>query len=706
MTISTVLVANRGEIARRVFATCRRMGLGTVAVYSDADAESPHVRDADAAVRLPGNTPGETYLRGELIVAAALSAGADAVHPGYGFLSENAEFVQAVLDAGLTWIGPPVAAIEEMGSKVAAKKMMAAAGVPVLPELDPAEVTDAHLPVLIKASAGGGGRGMRVVRDLAELDAQIEAARREAESAFGDPTVFCERYLETGRHIEVQVMADTHGTVWALGERECSIQRRHQKVVEEAPSPLVERIDSARAAAAASRTHAEGADSGRREVPGGAHRPSDAPAWHDDGPGMRDRLFEAARLAASAIGYTGAGTVEFLADETGEFYFLEMNTRLQVEHPVTECTTGVDLVRLQLAVACGDPLPAEPAAMRGHSIEVRLYAEDPAHDWQPQSGTVHRIDIPRVATEFAPLTTPGIRLDTGVLDGSVVGVHYDPMLAKVISYAETRTEAARLLASALQGARIHGLVTNRDLLVRVLRHPAFLAGDTDTAFFATHGLDTLAAPLADPDGERLSIVAAALADAAANRATARTGGGFPSGWRNLPSQPQRKSYESRLTGAHDVDYRHTRGGVLVEGHEGLELIEATPERVVLSVPGERGPVRRSFDIARYGDLVCVDSPLGPVGVRRLPRFSDPADQLATGSLLAPMPGTVIRLGAAAGERVSAGQPVLWLEAMKMEHTIAAPAAGVLSALNVEVGRQVELGEVLAVVDPDDAIDEK
>lgn len=672
-SISTVLVANRGEIARRVFATCRRMGLGTVAVYSDADAQAPHVGDADAAVRLPGNTPTETYLRGELIIEAALSAGVDAVHPGYGFLSENAEFARAVLDAGLTWIGPPVAAIEEMGSKVASKKLMAAAGVPVLPELDPAEVAESHLPVLIKASAGGGGRGMRVVRDLSELSGQIEAARREAESAFGDPTVFCERYLESGRHIEVQVMADTHGTVWALGERECSIQRRHQKVLEEAPSPLVERIDAASA---------------------------------DDRPGMRDRLFEAARLAASAIGYTGAGTVEFLADETGEFYFLEMNTRLQVEHPVTECTTGVDLVRLQLAVAAGDRLPAEPPVMRGHSIEVRLYAEDPAHDWQPQSGTVHRIDIPHVAAEFEPLTRAGIRLDTGVLDGSVVGVHYDPMLAKVIAFAETRTEAARLLASALRRARIHGLVTNRDLLVRVLRHPAFLAGDTDTAFFATHGLDTLAAPLAEPADERVSVVAAALADAAVNRAGARTGGGLPSGWRNLPSQSQRKSYDSRRTGTHDIDYRYVRGRATVEGHDGLEVVSAGPDRVVLSVPGERGPVRRSFDIARYGELVCVDSPLGPVSVRRLPRFSDPADQFATGSLLAPMPGTVIRLGAAVGDRVSAGQPVLWLEAMKMEHTIAAPATGVLSALNVEVGRQVELGTVLAVVDPDDAIDEK
>ncbi|RDI42358.1 acetyl/propionyl/methylcrotonyl-CoA carboxylase subunit alpha [Nocardia mexicana] len=710
MNISTVLVANRGEIARRVFATCRRMGLGTVAVYSDADAAAPHVLEADAAIRLPGNTPGETYLRADLIIEAALASGADAVHPGYGFLSENADFARAVIDAGLVWVGPPVAAIEQMGSKVESKKMMDAAGVPVLAELNPAEVTADLLPVLIKASAGGGGRGMRVVRSLDELPGQLEAARREAESAFGDPTVFCERYLETGRHIEVQVMADTHGTVWSVGERECSIQRRHQKVVEEAPSPLVERVD-----------------------------------------GMRARLFEAARLAAEAIGYEGAGTVEFLADEQGEFFFLEMNTRLQVEHPVTENTTGLDLVRLQLQVAQGHRLPAEPPPMRGHSIEVRLYAEDPAQDWQPQSGTVHRLEIgtapsvipanagieaghghgagtlgsgvrrdDRVA-EFAVLREPGVRLDSGVVDGSVVGVHYDPMLAKVISYADTREEAAHLLATTLQRAKIHGLVTNRDLLVRVLRHPAFLAGDTDTAFFATHGLETLSAPLASESDEKLSLVAAALADAAANRSRARVGGGLPSGWRNLPAQPQSKSYESRTTGKHEVRYRITRTGLEVEGYEGLELIEATPDSVTLLVPvGRAGSadepaadrarrrVRRRFEVARYGEsgsdsgLVAVDSPLGPVAARRLPRFEDPSEHIAEGSLLAPMPGAVIRLGAAVGDRVEQGQPVLWLEAMKMEHTITAPAAGMLAELNVTAGQQVDVGTVLAIVQPDES----
>ncbi|CQD16007.1 pyruvate carboxylase [Mycolicibacterium conceptionense] len=309
MTITKILVANRGEIARRVFETCRRLGIGTVAVYTDPDAGSPHVVEADARVRLEGNNG---YLDSAQIIAAARAAGADAVHPGYGFLSENPDFAAAVIDAGLTWIGPPVKAVQAMGSKIEAKKMMAAAGVPVLTELDPSTVTADQLPVLVKASAGGGGRGMRVVRELSDLASEVAAAQREAQSAFGDPTVFCERYLAAGHHVEVQVLADEHGTVWAVGERECSIQRRHQKVIEEAPSPLVERT-----------------------------------------PGMREKLFDAARLAAEAIGYTGAGTVEFMADDKGDFFFLEMNTRLQVEHPVTEATTGLDLVELQILVADG-----------------------------------------------------------------------------------------------------------------------------------------------------------------------------------------------------------------------------------------------------------------------------------------------------------------------------------------------------------------
>ena len=654
--ITRVLVANRGEIARRVFATCRRLGIGTVAVYTEHDAGAPHVAEADARVRI------DSYLDAAEIVDAARSAGADAVHPGYGFLSENAAFARAVIDAGLIWVGPPPAAVTAMGSKIEAKKMMAAAGVPVLAELDPAAVRPEQLPVLVKASSGGGGRGMRVVTDLAELPAQVQAAQREAHSAFGDPTVFCERYLPRGRHIEVQVMADAHGTVWAVGERECSIQRRHQKIIEEAPSPLVERT-----------------------------------------PGMRERLFIAARLAANAIGYTGAGTVEFLADEDGEFFFLEMNTRLQVEHPVTELTTRLDLVELQLSVADGERLPAEPPRSVGHSIEARLYAEDPARGWQPQAGTVRHFQVPGAATQFG-LTgahtaafaagETGIRLDAGIVDGSVVSIHYDPMLAKVISLAPTRARSAAVLADALARTRLHGVRTNRDLLVNVLRHPAFLAGATDTAFFDSHGLDVLAAPLAGARAVRLSAIAAALADAARNRVSAGSLAGLPSGWRNVASGNQHKAFHDAGGAEHRVAYRFTRTGLSLPEDPDVALVSATPDEVVLADSG----VATAFAVSSFGNQIDVDSPLGAVAFTVAPRFPEPGSAVEKGSLLAPMPGSVIRLGAALGDTVTAGQPLVWLEAMKMEHTISAPADGVLVQLDVAIGQQVEVGSVLARVE--------
>ena len=681
MTVLTsVLVANRGEIARRVFRSCRSLGLATVAVYSDPDADSPHVAEADAAVRLPGSAAADTYLRGDLLIEAAQRAGADAVHPGYGFLSENAEFARAVQAAGLTWIGPSPAAIAAMGSKIESKRLMAAAGVPVLTALDPAAVTEADLPVLIKASAGGGGRGMRIAASLAELPAALAAAASEAASAFGDPAVFCEPYVQPGRHIEVQVLADAAGTVWTVGERECSIQRRHQKIIEEAPSPLVERT-----------------------------------------PGMRDRLFEAARLAVTAIGYVNAGTVEFLADETGRFWFLEMNTRLQVEHPVTECITGLDLVALQLQIAAGRSLPPVPPPAAGHAIEARLYAEDPAAGWQPQSGTLRRFELAGSPAEFGPAEfgpagggygaeaagsqgRPVVRLDSGVVSGREVGVFYDPMLAKVIAWADDRDQAAAVLSRTLATAWIHGLTTNRDLLVRVLRHPSFLAGQTDTAFFETHGLAVLAAPLAGPEDAGLSALAATLADVAGRQQRARVLGGLPPGWRNVPSQLQRARYAG-----HDVGYRIERSGLVVEGRDDVRLLALAPDRVVLEVAG----VRHSFDVAAYPappaypgpaadpGLVCVDSALGPVTLIPVARFADPAAQVAAGSLLAPMPGTVVRLAAAVGDQVRAGQPLLYLEAMKMEHTVTAPLAGLLADLPVAAGQQVEVGSVLAVVKPEE-----
>jgi propionyl-CoA carboxylase alpha chain len=684
--INCLLVANRGEIARRIFRTCADLGISTVAVYSDADADLPHAAvtgagagaGAGAAVRLPGAAPAETYLRGDLLIAAARAAGADAIHPGYGFLSESAGFARAVADAGLTWIGPPAAAIEAMGSKIEAKKLMAGAGVPVLPELDPevgpggviSGVAETDLPLLVKASAGGGGRGMRVVRTLAELDAAMAAARREAESAFGDPAVFCEPLLAGARHIEVQILADRHGTVWTLGERECSIQRRHQKIIEEAPSPAVD-------------------------------------------PPLRTRLYEAAASAARAIGYEGAGTVEFLLDEAGTFHFLEVNTRLQVEHPVTECVYGLDLVRLQIEIAEGARLPPAPPEPRGHAIEARLCAEDPAADWRPATGTLHTFHVPDVDAEFrvpdsllalatTPATAPALaiartclRLDSGVAGGSTIGVHYDSLLAKVIAWAPTRTAAARRLAAALRGARVHGVATNRDLLVRVLTDPRFLAGETDTDYLTRHR-DRLIEPLAGDAAVRLSALAAALADAAVNRARAKVLGGIPSGWRNVPSQPQRKTYAGPgPSGEIEVAYRFTRDGLRADGHHDVRLIGiGRPGEVTLETAG----VRRVFQVAAAGEEVFVDSALGPVALRALPRFADPAGQAAPGSLLAPMPGTVIRVMAAAGAAVTEGQPLVVIEAMKMEHRVAAPASGVLAELNVQAGQQVESGAVLAVID--------
>ncbi|WP_405447970.1 ATP-grasp domain-containing protein [Streptomyces achromogenes] len=611
--ISSVLVANRGEIACRVFRTCRELGIGTVAVHSDADADALHARVADTAVRLPGAAPADTYLRGDLVVKAALAAGADAVHPGYGFLSENAGFARAVRDAGLVWIGPPPEAIEAMASKTRAKRLMG------LAPLDPDGVTEADLPVLVKAAAGGGGRGMRIVRRLDELRAALEGARAEAASAFGDGEVFVEPYLEHGRHVEVQILADTHGTVWPLGTRDCSLQRRHQKVVEEAPAPGLTQ-------------------------------------------GLAEELRALAVRAARAVSYTGAGTVEFLVAD-GRAHFLEMNTRLQVEHPVTEAVFGLDLVAEQIRIAEGHALGTEPPHPRGHAVEARLYAEDPARDWAPQTGTLHRLAVP-----------DGVRLDTGYTDGDTIGVHYDAMLAKVVAHAPTRAEAIRRLAGALESAVLHGPVTNRDLLVRSLRHEEFTAARMDTGFYDRH-LGALTTPAHDP----YAPLAAALADA---HGRSRFGG-----WRNVPSQPQVKRYD--MGGEeYEVRYRHTRDGLAADG---VRVVHADARLVVLDIDG----VRRKFPVARYGDQVHV----GTTRLTALPRFPDPVARLAPGSLVAPMPGTVVRLaeGLAEGATVRAGQGLIWVEAMKMQHLISAPAAGTLTALHARPGQQVEPGTVLAVV---------
>ncbi|MBE4738259.1 acetyl/propionyl/methylcrotonyl-CoA carboxylase subunit alpha [Streptomyces caniscabiei] len=610
--ITSVLVANRGEIACRIFRTCADLGIHTVAVHSDADAGALHTRVADTAVRLPGAAPADTYLRGDLIVKAALAAGADAVHPGYGFLSENPDFARAVRDAGLVWIGPPPEAIEAMASKTRAKELM---GLPPL-----GEVTEDDLPVLVKAAAGGGGRGMRVVRRLDDLDDALESARAEAASAFGDGEVFVEPYLENGRHVEVQILADTHGTVWPLGTRDCSLQRRHQKVIEEAP----------------------------------------APALPDD---LTAELHTLAVRAARAVDYVGAGTVEFLVSG-GRAHFLEMNTRLQVEHPVTEAVFGLDLVAEQIRVAEGHALPADPPGARGHAVEARLYAEDPAHDWTPQTGTLHRLAVPE-----------GVRLDTGHTDGDTIGVHYDPLLAKLIAHAPTRAEAIRRLAGALERATLHGPTTNRALLVNSLRHEEFTSARMDTGFYDRH-LTALTTPAPDP----YAPLAAALAEA--TEGDPRFGG-----FRNVPSQPQVRRYTAAGE-EHEVRYRHTRNGLEADG---VRVVHADARRVVLDVDG----VQRKFDVTRHGDRIHVDT----TTLTAVPRFPDPTTQQAPGSLLAPMPGTVVRVAenVKEGTPVQAGQPLLWLEAMKMEHKITAPTTGTLTALHAAVGQQVEMGALLAVV---------
>ncbi|MFD3540922.1 biotin carboxylase N-terminal domain-containing protein [Streptomyces sp. NPDC058662] len=641
--LNSVLVANRGEIAVRVFRTARALGLATVAVHSDPDAEALHVRAADAAVRLPGASPADTYLRGDLIIKAALAAGADAVHPGYGFLSENAAFAREVSAAGLTWIGPPPEAIEAMASKTRAKDLMRAAGVPLLDPVDPAAATTADLPLLLKAAAGGGGRGMRVVRALDELAESLDAARAEARSAFGDGEVFAEPYIERGRHVEVQILADAHGTVWALGTRDCSLQRRHQKVVEEAPAPGL-------------------------------------PA------SLRATLHEAAVAAARAVDYRGAGTVEFLVTADGRPYFLEMNTRLQVEHPVTEAVFGLDLVALQLRVAEGSALPPAPPEPTGHAVEARLYAEDPAQDWRPQTGVLHTLAVPGE-----------VRVDTGFAGGDTVGIHYDPMLAKVIAHAPTRAEAVRVLAHALAAARIHGLTTNRELLVRSLRHPEFTAARLDTGFYDRH-LGALTAPVEGAADASLAAVAAALTELAPQPGAAL--GTRLGGWRNVRSQPHTRRYTAAGT-EYEVRYLPARSGppALVD-LPNVRVLAVEPTRAVLEVEG----IRRLFHVKQKSNTagartLYVDSALGAHALTPVPRFTDPQDRTAPGSLLAPMPGTVVRVaeGLVPGSQVTAGQPLLWLEAMKMEHRILANASGTLTALHAATGQQVEFGALLAVV---------
>ncbi len=660
-----ILIANRGEIARRVIRAARELGIRTAVVYSDADADSLFVQEADEAVRLDGTAAADTYLVASLILDAALKVGADAVHPGYGFLSENAEFAEACVAAGLIFIGPPPSAIRSMGDKVTSKEIMAAGGVPTLRGVTvtdddsqdlQAALADIGLPAIVKASAGGGGRGMRIVTSADELIEAVASAQREAKAAFGNGTVFIERYISPSRHIEVQVIADDHGQVAALFERECSIQRRHQKVVEEAPSPFVT-------------------------------------------PELRAQLIDAAVNAARAVDYRGAGTVEFIAGEDGTFAFLEMNTRLQVEHPVTECITGLDLVQLQIAVARGEALPAEAMnpTITGHSIEVRLCAEDPAAGYLPVSGTFEKFEV----------TGPGIRVDTGVTTGSEVSPYYDSMIAKVIAHGSTRRVAAGQLADALSRARLHGIMTNRDLLVRILRSEEYLAGDTTTDFLQR--VDGLTEPLTDAAAHSQHAVVAAIALAARRAADRSVQPGLPIGWRNNRATLEAlelKGEGDPILVAHDL--QRTVPVVEVDGNPvSIELHSATPELVDVSLSG----IRRRYRVQLTGrdglDGALVDSPRGASSFSFVDPLPQPGSSGPAGGLIAPMPGAVVRIMVSAGETVTAGTPLLVMEAMKMEHTITCPADGVIAAINVTAGTQVERGAVLVeMVEPEPHPDDR
>lgn len=656
--IRKLLVANRGEIARRIFRTCRAAGIETVAVY--AEKSDVHVRDADVAVAI------SSFLNVEAIVEAARRSGADAVHPGYGFLSENAQFARAVEAAGLIWIGPAPDAIEAMGDKIRAKKLVSAAGVPVLGSDaatgfggaagsgDPAGSGDAGshrggaaeqpggaaeqaFPLLIKAAAGGGGRGMRVVTEPGVLQAELAIASAEAQSSFGDGTVFTEPYLPNARHVEVQVLGDQHGRIWVVGDRDCSIQRRHQKIVEEAP----------------------------------------APGLPD---GVRAALHRYALAAAEAVGYRSAGTVEFLVD--GErIFFLEMNTRLQVEHPVTEAVTGLDLVAQQIAIAEGRALPSEPPPVDGHAIEVRLYAEDPAAGFAPQTGTLRAFDF----------EAPGIRVDSGVEAGTEVGVRYDAMLAKIIAYGPDRATAIRLLADALRRGVLHGLTTNVALLRAILADEDFAAGRVDTAL-----LDRRLAAWTSA-GEDHAVRKAALAAAVGSAVRTATSGSvqarIPVAWRNVPSQERVRRY--RHAGS-DYPVTYTaRGGRLESSWlPGVSIVDVAAGHVVLDDHG----VRETYRVTVVDGGADVHGPSGAYDLHAVPKFADPKANLAAGSLLASMPGLVVALHVAEGDQIAAGAPIVVLEAMKMQQTLTAPADGVVSSISVEVGKQVAAGEVLAVIE--------
>lgn len=648
--IERILIVNRGEIARRIIRTAHNMGISTVAIYADGDAGEPFVKEADQAIALIGSSSLETYLDVDKVLAAAKRAGADAIHPGYGFLAENAAFAKAVQTAGLIWIGPSADAISQMGDKLSSKSLMADADVATLPSAElvagadmAALASEIGYPLLVKASAGGGGKGMRVVKSEAELEEAVEGARREAAASFGDDTLFLERWLTSIRHVEIQVLGDEQGNVVHCFERECSIQRRHQKIIEEAPSPAVDEA-------------------------------------------LRKRMGEAAVAAAKAIGYTSAGTVEFLL-KGKDFWFLEMNTRLQVEHPVTEEITGLDLVREQILIAQGESLgfTQKDLAINGHAIEVRIYAEDPANNFLPTAGPV---------LLFEPSKVADARFDSGIETGSQVGIEFDPMLAKVIVHAATRREAALRLARVLETTRIQGLTTNRDFLVSVLRTPAFLDGDTTTDF-----IERINPPRNNaPDHEDLTeaAIAAAMVAQGDRRANATTLKSIPSGWRNSLMPAEMVSYQigdEELT----LEYRSRRDGSFLTMVDDVEKVVCIRSRAGQDISLDIDGRRVTFTVTPDENRWLTHGPAGQIELTELPRFPDLDRAGVAGGLTAPMPGNVVATYVSTGDHVEAGQLLLILEGMKMEHRITAPVAGIVTDLKVQQGDQVANGELLVVL---------
>ncbi|CAB5690547.1 Acetyl-/propionyl-coenzyme A carboxylase alpha chain [Delftia tsuruhatensis] len=650
-----ILVANRGEIALRVMRTARSMGYQTVAVHSSADARAAHVLAADQAVCIGEPLPAQSYLRADRIIEAARATGADAVHPGYGFLAENADFAQACRAAGLVFIGPSPEAMRAMGDKAGAKRLMREAGVPCIPGYQGEDQSEARLaeeagrigyPVMIKATAGGGGRGMRLVAEAAQFDALLRSAQSEARNAFGDATVILERAIARPRHIEIQVFADRHGHVVHLGERDCSVQRRHQKLIEEAPSPAV---DAA----------------------------------------LRERMGATAVAAALAMGYEGAGTLEFLLDGQGAFYFMEMNTRLQVEHPVTEAITGLDLVEWQLRVAAGEPLPAAQDAIRfaGHAIEVRLCAEDVAQGFMPQSGTLRRWQPP-----------PGVRVEHALASGTAIPPWYDSMVAKIIAHGATRHEAARRLHRALGDLVALGVATNQAFLARCLAHPVFLAGGATTAFIAEQGAGLLA-------GDAQQQARQARARAVACWLLLETAAGQP--WGEVARLVHRHPVGLRWTldgEALGTRVRRTAAGVYEIEQDGVPCVltvqdapagghaRFTLDGITEAVAWERDGATLWLHLA--GAPHVAEDRSHEAALRAGPAGGD-------GKVRASMNGRVVALPVAVGDRVEAGQPVLVLEAMKMEHVHAATAAGVVAAVHAALGDQATAGRVLLEITPDD-----